>query len=370
MHPSIATLLKIEAEFKVRGKFLALAISTFFMNFGFYLVIPYLAVHLTRDLGMSAFATGVVLGVRLFTQRGFSVVGGYLSDSLNPQLLAGIGCIIRASGFFAFSFSDNLPFLILAAVFSGFGGSLFSPAINVMLAQIEEREKTNGRFFSWINSIDNTAMIVGPLAGTALINQGFGVVCMVAGAVFVLSGVWFIAWSISAANVVDENKSQGEKMSLSTFVLGVKSALNNRKFMNFLIILLPFPYSAQQIYLLVPSFAIGDAGRQTGLIFSFYAVASVLCSAIAGLWSRKIFDSWLLGGAIGTGLVVLAATVGCTTRSIYGLYSFSFLLACGVWRCNIEPRIFCRGKKIFHFRVKGSLLWCRCSCRGSGRDGE
>ncbi len=50
------------------------------MSAGFYLLIPLLSVHLTRDAGFSATAAGAVLAVRQFSRTrsrgsGYAVVG-------------------------------------------------------------------------------------------------------------------------------------------------------------------------------------------------------------------------------------------------------------------------------------------------------
>lgn len=52
------------------------------VNTGFYLLIPYLAMHLSDDLGMSATVVGTVLGVRNLSQQGLFVIGGSASDRL------------------------------------------------------------------------------------------------------------------------------------------------------------------------------------------------------------------------------------------------------------------------------------------------
>lgn len=62
-----------------------LLVNQFGVNTGFYLLIPYLAVHLSRDLGMSAAAVGTVLGVRNLSQQGLFVIGGSAADRLGAR---------------------------------------------------------------------------------------------------------------------------------------------------------------------------------------------------------------------------------------------------------------------------------------------
>lgn len=55
------------------------------VNTGFYLLIPYLAVHLSDGLGMSAAVVGTVLGVRSLSQQGLFVIGGRPRPAGRPR---------------------------------------------------------------------------------------------------------------------------------------------------------------------------------------------------------------------------------------------------------------------------------------------
>lgn len=62
-----------------------LLINQLGVNTGFYLLIPYLAVHLGEDLGMSAAVVGIVLGVRNLSQQGLFLIGGSAADRLGAR---------------------------------------------------------------------------------------------------------------------------------------------------------------------------------------------------------------------------------------------------------------------------------------------
>ena len=49
--------------------------SQLVFNVGFYAVVPFLALVMTHDFGMTATAVGVVLGARVFSQQGLFLVG-------------------------------------------------------------------------------------------------------------------------------------------------------------------------------------------------------------------------------------------------------------------------------------------------------
>ncbi|NUQ88429.1 MAG: MFS transporter, partial [Glycomyces artemisiae] len=104
------------------------------VNLGFYMVIPYLAVHLETSAGMSLAAVGVVLGVRNLSQQGLFLIGGTASDRLGPRGVIIAGCLLRAAGFGMFALTPTLPVLLAASIISGVAGALFNPAVRAYIA--------------------------------------------------------------------------------------------------------------------------------------------------------------------------------------------------------------------------------------------
>ena len=69
------------------------------INLGFYMLIPYLAAHLSDGLGLATWLVGLVLGVRNFAQQGMFLVGGALADRFGYKPLIVAGCALRTVGF-------------------------------------------------------------------------------------------------------------------------------------------------------------------------------------------------------------------------------------------------------------------------------
>jgi MFS family permease len=91
------------------------------INLGFYMLMPYLAAHLSDGLGMAAWSVGLVLGVRNLSQQGMFLVGGALADRLGFKPLIVAGCALRTAGFGALVFAQSLPALIAASAATGLG---------------------------------------------------------------------------------------------------------------------------------------------------------------------------------------------------------------------------------------------------------
>ncbi|RUQ02446.1 MFS transporter, partial [Microbacterium sp. HSID17254] len=64
------------------------------INLGFYMLIPYLADHLSSGLGLSVLMVGLILGVRNFSQQGMFLVGGSLADRFGYKPMIVAGCAL------------------------------------------------------------------------------------------------------------------------------------------------------------------------------------------------------------------------------------------------------------------------------------
>jgi len=76
-----------------------LMVNQFTINLGFYMLMPYLATHLSGTLGLAGWLVGFVLGVRNFSQQGMFLVGGTLADRFGYKPLIVAGCVLRTVGF-------------------------------------------------------------------------------------------------------------------------------------------------------------------------------------------------------------------------------------------------------------------------------
>ncbi len=107
-----------------------LLVNQLTINLGFYMLMPFLAQHLAGSLGLAAWAVGLVLGVRNFSQQGMFLLGGALADRFGFKPLIVAGCTLRTVGFAALAVVvDTLPALIAASAATSFAGALFNPAV-------------------------------------------------------------------------------------------------------------------------------------------------------------------------------------------------------------------------------------------------
>ncbi|CCQ44353.1 major Facilitator Superfamily protein [Pseudarthrobacter siccitolerans] len=168
--------------------------SQLIFNIGFYAVVPFLALVMTRDFAMTATAVGVVLGARVFSQQGLFLVGGMITDRWGPRRAMLVGCLVRISGYLTLALAGSFPLFLLGAVLTGMGGALFSPALESLVGRAEERRRsTSGKapgLFALLAICGEIGAVAGPLVGALLLGLSFSWAALAGAAVFaVMTGV-------------------------------------------------------------------------------------------------------------------------------------------------------------------------------------
>lgn len=235
------------------------------VNIGFYLLIPYLALHLGDDLGLSAAVVGLVLGVRNLSQQGLFLLGGSAADRLGPRDVIIAGCALRTVGFGIFAFGDGLPVLLAASVLSGLAGALFNPAVRAYVAH--EAGERRAEAFALFNVFATTGALIGPLLGSALLLVDFQTSALTAAGLFALLTLAQL-WTLPARAPAPSHNS----------VLGDwREAVGNRRFLAFAVAMVGLFAMESQLYLLLPSGAreaTGWAGA-AGLVFLVGTLANL-----------------------------------------------------------------------------------------------
>ncbi|MQY34008.1 Multidrug resistance protein MdtH [Streptomyces sp. RB17] len=275
-----------------------LMVQQFTINTAFYMLMPYLAVHLADGVGMAAWAVGLVLGVRNFTQQGMFLVGGTLADRLGHKPTIMAGCLLRTAGFGLLGFVDALPALVVASAATGFAGALFNPAVRACLAQ--EAGERRVEAFAAFNVFYQAGMFVGPLVGLALLATDFRLVCSVAAALFL------------ALTVVQLRLLPGRNGSASGGSGGVltdwRSVVRNRPFLLFSLAMIGSYVLSFQVYLALPlqahRVAPGSGDAVTTALFAVSAAVAVVGQLRITAWARA---RWSAQRAIVHGIALMGA---------------------------------------------------------------
>ncbi|GES32421.1 MFS transporter [Streptomyces angustmyceticus] len=274
-----------------------LLINQLGVNTGFYLLIPYLAVHLGEDLGMSAAVVGIVLGVRNLSQQGLFLIGGSASDRLGARGVIIAGCALRTVGFGLFALGDGLAVLVAASVLSGLAGALFNPAVRAYLAQAAGDRKAEA--FALFNVFATTGALVGPLLGSVLLLVDFRAAALTAAALFALLTVAQALVLPPCTVAPAENSVLGDW----------REVLGNRVFLAFALAMVGMFTLQNQLYLLLPDGARRATGWDgaAGLVFLVGTVANLalqlrITRALKGRGDRA---RWICAGLALMGLAFL-----------------------------------------------------------------
>lgn len=227
-----------------------LLINQLTINLGFYMLMPYLAAHLSDGLGMAAWTVGLVLGVRNLSQQGMFLVGGALADRLGYKPLIVAGCALRTLGFALLGFVDSLPALLAASVATGLAGALFNPAVRAYLAADAGERRVEA--FALFNVFYQAGILLGPLIGVALTGLAFQLTCTVSAMLFAaLTAVQLRHLPDRHGEAAEERpalRAQGRQVAANTSFWLFAMAMVGSYVLSF------------QIYLALPM----EAGRLTG----------------------------------------------------------------------------------------------------------
>lgn len=307
----------------------ALLVTQMLFNVGFYLVVPFLAIRMTQDLGAAGATVGLVLGIRTFSQQGLFFLGGGLADAFGVGRVLLAGVALRVAGFLVAGMATSIPVLVVGVVLIGFAAALFSPAVESMIATGgHELEKAGGptrhRLFALEATWSRAGALLGPILGAILIPVGFPLVCFVGAGVFSLIFVLHAILLSRGARLRSRPAAIGGDGGAAGGVISMVSTwgrvLCNGPFMVFALLYSTYLVAYNQQYLALPV----ELRRATGsdeLLGWFFALASVYVvatqNAIARLvagWSRPV--SLITGfGVMASSFAIVAAAAPFTVGS-------------------------------------------------------
>ncbi|MCX5302746.1 MFS transporter [Streptomyces sp. NBC_00160] len=280
-----------------------LMVNQFTINLGFYMLMPYLAQHLSGSLALAGWIVGLVLGVRNFSQQGMFLVGGMLADRFGYKPLIVAGCLLRTVGFAALGLVDSLPALLAASAATGLAGALFNPAVRAYLAADAGERRVEA--FALFNVFYQAGILLGPLAGLVLTGVDFRITCLVAAGIFALLSVVQVR-SLPARRADDTTvREDGGRQSLKTQWRGIMA---NRPFLLFSAAMIGSYVLTFQVYLALPlevrrlggDGTFGTAAATT--LFAVSALTTILFQTRVTAWCKARMEP---GRALTWGLLAM-----------------------------------------------------------------
>ncbi|MFI1370278.1 MFS transporter [Streptomyces griseochromogenes] len=264
-----------------------LLVNQFTINLGFYMLMPYLAQHLSGALGLAGWLVGLILGVRNFSQQGMFLIGGTLADRLGYKPLIVAGCILRTVGFAALGLVDSVPALLAASAVAGFAGALFNPAVRAYVA-IDAGER-RVEAFALFNVFYQAGILLGPLVGMVLTGLDFRITCLVAAAVFALLSLVQIR-SLPARRA--DHATHAGAADRESVLVQWRGVVRNRAFLLFATAMIGSYVLSFQVYLALPLEVrrLGGQGEfgtaAVALLFGASGLATIFGQTRVTAWCR------------------------------------------------------------------------------------
>ncbi|MGP3952186.1 MDR family MFS transporter [Streptomyces sp. 7N604] len=277
-----------------------LLLNQFTINLGFYMLMPYLAQHLSGELALAGWLVGLILGMRNFSQQGMFLLGGSLADRFGYKPLIVAGCTLRTVGFAALGVVDTVPGLLAASAATGFAGALFNPAVRAYLARDAGERRVEA--FALFNVFYQAGILAGPLIGLALTRVDFRLTCLVSAAVFALLTLVQIRALPQARGA-----ETGPRESLAR---QWRQVLTNRSFLLFAASMTGSYVLSFQVYLALPMTLRDTAPDETtgtigiGALFAVSGLTTILGQTRITAWSKR---RWCGDRAISYGLALMGA---------------------------------------------------------------
>ncbi|MGE4365311.1 MAG: MDR family MFS transporter [Mycolicibacterium sp.] len=276
-----------------------LMINQFGINLGFYMLMPYLAGYLAGPLGLAAWAIGLVLGVRNFSQQGMFIIGGTLADRLGYKPLIVAGCVLRTVGFGLLVLADSLPAVLIASAATGFAGALFNPAVRAYLAVDAGPRRLEA--FALFNVFYQGGILAGPLVGLALMFVDFRATAAAAAMVFAV---------LTVAQLFALPQRTAAPAEAKTSVLDDwRVVAANRSFLLFAAAMIGSYVLSFQVYLALPLQARdlfpGSDSVVTAMIFVVSGLVAVMGQMRITRWFAK---RWGAGRSLMIGMLILAVS--------------------------------------------------------------
>lgn len=279
-----------------------LAVNQLTINVGFYMLMPYLATHLSLGLGLAGWLVGLILGMRNFSQQGMFLLGGALADRFGYKPLIVAGCALRTFGFALLALVSSVPALIVALAATGFAGALFNPAVRAYVAADAGERRVEA--FAVFNVFYQTGILLGPLIGIALTGISFRLTCLAAAVVF--GGLTIM--QLRSLPSCDSRPSDEPPVRM---LAGWRVALGNRRFLAFATAMIGSYVMLFQMYLalpletrrLAPSESAGTI--QIGLLFAVSGLVAIAGQVRVADWFRQ---RWSQGRCISVGLGLMGVS--------------------------------------------------------------
>lgn len=263
-------------------------ISVFLYSLGSLMLNPYFAVYVSDNLAYGLAFSGLLITIKVFTQRFFVLVGGGLSDRIGSVHTLRISMVVRITSFSLLILTPTRPGLLMVAVLNGVGTALFNPSVRSFLySQHQNNDSELKRIISLRNAIFNTGAAIGPIVGLFLLSYSIVAVCIISIIMYLI--ILIMLFTINASRPLKNKHSRSLGLELVSF-------FRNHEIYPILLLQMGFSALYSHFEYLLPIYLTQLAGKSLVTIaFSVNTILVITCQLFLKKWVHQIPQSILFG---------------------------------------------------------------------------
>lgn len=332
--------------------FLCLAIL---VNRAGTMVLPFLTLYLTIDRRLSMGAAGLTLTVYGIGSILVAPLSGRLSDRLGGLRIMKLSLLLSGTLLFVFPFANHLTSILTITAVWAIANEAFRPPSMSLIGDLAGPAQRKAAFALCRLAI-NLGMSIGPVIGGFLAMYSFKLLFYVDGATTLLAALLLavLPWRIKMqAEHPVVNTSEGSDSPTREAVRGLESPLRyssvfkNRRFIYFLIAMIPIQLVFFQPMAAMPLFLVHDlhfteAGY--GMLFAVNTVIIILVEVPLNMamskWSHRhalALGAFLVGAGFGALVFVDGVFGAVTTVVIWTFGEMIILPASAAYVSDIAP---------------------------------
>lgn len=195
----------------------------------FFMTFPFFSIYLTKEMGISPFVVGIILGIGPLTSTLGGLVGGFLADRYGRKRIMLVSLLLTSFVFFGFGLANHAIIFMLLCGLQGFFRSLFEPSSQAILTEYSTEDKRS-KIFSYRYLAINLGGVVGPVIGVTFLTSSPHTGFFITGAIYFLYFI-FLFFVLSKLSVTNQDSGKGKgKVSLKAMNHVLKSDIPLRYF--------------------------------------------------------------------------------------------------------------------------------------------
>lgn len=289
------------------------------------MVLPFLTLYLTVDRKLSAGTAGLALTIYGIAAIIVAPFAGRISDRLGSLLILKLSLFMSGFILFVFPLVTSLSGILVITGVWAFVNESFRPPSMALIGRLTGPEQRK-MAFALSRLAVNLGMSIGPVIGGFLAMRSFRSLFYVDGTTTILAGLLIavLPWRTQKVSTAAVDRAETETTTSATPNLSYSSVLRDRRFLYFLIAMLPVEMVFFQPLAAMPLFVVRDlhiSEAGFGMLLAINTVLIILTevplnSAMSNWSHRSTIALGALLVGVGFGGLALSGGAGAVAATV------------------------------------------------------